>query len=76
MVTSVSGPLTLRASTALRRHHVLPTEEKKSREGDDLYADQEIILTGRVSGINPSDLRQWSFAWLLKRRAVGNTAIL
>jgi integrase len=58
--------LTQRAVEALRSHRARQSEEKL-RVGT-LYQDQGLVFAGEAGGfINPSNLRQRSFASLLKR---------
>jgi integrase len=58
--------LTPRAVEALKRHRARQAEEKL--KAGDLYRDQDLVFAGQGGGfINPSNLRQRSFAPLLKR---------
>lgn len=58
--------LTQRAVEALKRHRARQAEEKLKAGG--LYQDQGLVFAGEIGNlINPSNLRQRSFARLLKR---------
>jgi integrase len=58
--------LTLRAVEALTRHRARQAEEKLKAGG--VYQDQGLVFAGGIGNlINPSNLRQRSFAPLLKR---------
>jgi integrase len=58
--------LTPRATEALKRHRARQTEEKL--KAGVLYQDRGLVFAGVVGNlINPSNLRQRSFAPLLKR---------
>jgi integrase len=58
--------LTQRATEAVRSHRARQAQEKL-RVGA-LYRDHGLVFAGEGGGfINPSNLRQWSFAPLLKR---------
>src|SRR3712207_2659964 len=58
--------LTLRGADALKRHRVRQAEEKL--KASSLYEDLGLVFAGEGGGlINPSNLRQRSFAPLLKR---------
>jgi integrase len=64
--------LTQRAVEALRSHRARQAEEKL-RVGS-LYQDQSLVFAGEGGGfINPSNLRQRSFAPLLKRAGLPQT---
>jgi integrase len=61
--------LTQRAVEALKRHRARQAEEKL--KAGSLYEDWGLVFAGEVGNlINPSNLRQRSFAPLLKRRGL------
>ncbi len=66
--------LTHLAMEALRRHGARQAEEKLYASG--VYQDQGLVFTGEIGNlINPSNLRQRSFAPLLSRAGLGDRQI-
>jgi integrase len=66
--------LTKRAVEALKRHRARQAEEKL--KVGYLYQDQGLVFAGEVGNlINPSNLRQRSFAPLLERAGLGDQRI-